>query len=79
MDRRDDRDPLSEDEGRVLAVHFGHSSNCSSLGSVVDVLFVSSVVGTGLLAALAVLLRRPPPPSGSETPQVPSEPEDHAD
>jgi len=46
-------------EGEILAVHFGHSANCSSVGSVVDVLFVSSVVGTAVLAALAVMLRRP--------------------
>lgn len=47
-----------EDEGQVLSVHFGRSANCSSVGSVVDVLFVSSVVGTALLGAVAVLMRR---------------------
>jgi len=40
----------------VLCVHFGRSANCSSIGSVVDVLFVSGVVGTAVLASVAVLL-----------------------
>ena len=48
----------ADGEGGVLAVHFGRSANCSSVGSVVDVLFVSSVVGTALLGAIAVLMRR---------------------
>lgn len=42
---------------RVLSVHLGQSANCSSIGSVIDVLFVSGVAGTALLAAFAVLLR----------------------
>jgi hypothetical protein len=49
-------DAAPSDAGRVLAIHPGHSANCSSIGSVVDVLFVSGVVGTALLAALGVLL-----------------------
>ena len=44
--------------GRVLAVHFGRSANCSSIGSIVDFLFVSSVAGAALLSAVAVLLPR---------------------
>jgi hypothetical protein len=55
----------------VLAVHPGHSANCSSIGSVVDVLFVSSVVGTALLAALGVLLG--PSPEDRSAPSVNSE------
>lgn len=47
--------PHTDDE-RVLSVHFGRSANCSSIGSVIDVLFVSGVVGTALLASIAVLL-----------------------
>ena len=47
-----------EEEGQVLSVHLGRSANCSSVGSVVDVLFVSSVVGTALLGAVAVLMSR---------------------
>lgn len=48
----------AETEGRVLSVHFGRSANCSSVGSVVDVLFVSSTVGMAILAGAAVLLAR---------------------
>ena len=47
----------SEDEGRILSARFGRSANCSSVGSVVDLLFVSSVVGTAVLGALAVMVR----------------------
>lgn len=62
-------DPVDDEPvGEVLSVRFGRSANCSSVGSVVDVLFVSSVVGTALLAALAVTLRSaggdPPRPEG---------------
>ncbi len=46
------------DDGRVLAVHLGQSANCSSVGSVVDALFVSGVIGSAVLAALAVLVQR---------------------
>lgn len=50
-----DETPEADDEG-VLSVHFGRSANCSSIGSVIDVLFVSGVVATALLASIAVLL-----------------------
>ncbi len=52
-DVTDSRAPAQDD---VLCVHFGRSANCSSIGSVVDVLFVSGVVGTAVLASVAVLL-----------------------
>ena len=52
-DVTDSRAPVQDD---VLCVHFGRSANCSSIGSVVDVLFVSGVVGTAVLASVAVLL-----------------------
>lgn len=64
LDRTQDEEP----QGRVLSVRFGRSANCSSVGSIVDVLFVSSVVGTALLGAIAVMLRRP----GEESPEEPS-------
>ena len=44
------------EDGRVLSVHVGESANCSSVGSVVDVLFVSAVAATAILAATVVLL-----------------------
>lgn len=55
----EERDEESrEDEGRVLSIHVGHSANCSSVGSFVDFLFVSSVVGAAAVGAFAILLRR---------------------
>ena len=45
------------DAGRVLAVHFGRSANCSSIGSFVDYLFLSAVLGAAVLTAVAVLVR----------------------
>lgn len=69
--RERERDPDEEQQGRVLSVRFGRSANCSSVGSIVDVLFVSSVVGTALLGAIAVMLRRP----GDERPPEQGPPE----
>ena len=74
-------EPAEADDEGVLSVHFGRSANCSSIGSVIAVLFVSGVVGTAVLAALAVLLggrsadasaksdadpAKPPPDDGPE-------------
>ncbi len=56
--QRDDRERREEPEGRVLSVHFGRSANCSSIGSVVDFLFLSGTVGAALLSALVILLRQ---------------------
>ena len=55
-DERPQEGPPGE-EGEVLSARFGRSANCSSVGSVVDLLFVSSVVGTAVLGALAVMVR----------------------
>jgi hypothetical protein len=46
------------DEGRILSVHLGQSASCSSVGSVVDFLFVSSILGAAMLSAIVILLRR---------------------
>lgn len=62
--------------GRVLSLHLGHSANCSSVGSVVDVLFVSSVAATAILAALVVLLSDA---KKQEAPEPPPEKESDAD
>ncbi len=47
-----------EERGKILSVHLGESANCSSVGSVVDILFVSAVAGSALVAAVMVLLDR---------------------
>lgn len=41
----------------VLAVRLGPGANCSSIGSVVDILFVSATVGGALLAAVAAIAK----------------------
>ena len=46
----------SPENGRVLSVHFGRSANCSSVGSVIDFLYLGTVAASAVLAAIAVLL-----------------------
>ncbi len=45
------------DEG-IRVVRLGHGANCSSLGSVIDTLFVTAVVGGVVFAAVASALER---------------------
>jgi hypothetical protein len=42
-------------------VREGHGANCSSLGSVIDTLFLSAVAGGAVLAAVAAALKREAP------------------
>jgi hypothetical protein len=42
----------------VLRVRLGHGANCSSIGSVVDTLFATAVVGTALFAAVVAALSK---------------------
>ncbi len=48
------------DEERILAVRVGNGANCSSVGSVVDTLFVSAAVGGALFAAFFAAMKREP-------------------
>lgn len=54
--------PSSENERprlrpeNIRAVRLGHGANCSSVGSVIDTLFLTSAVGGALFAALAAAL-----------------------
>ncbi|AKV01177.1 hypothetical protein AKJ09_07840 [Labilithrix luteola] len=41
----------------VRAVRLGHGANCSSVGSVVDTLFVSAALGGALFAALCAAMK----------------------
>ena len=50
-----DLDPRS-----ITRVREGHGANCSSVGSVVDTLFLSAVAGGAVLAAVAAALKREP-------------------
>ncbi len=42
----------------LRVVRIGHGANCSSIGSVVDTLFASAVVGGVLLTAIAAAIAR---------------------
>ena len=44
----------------VRAVRLGHGANCSSVGSVIDVLFVGSVVLGATFAALCAAMQDEP-------------------
>lgn len=65
---------MSEGRGKVLAVRAMPGANCSSVGSVVDLLFVAGVVGAALLVTVTATLddearRRDadvPPPNGDD-------------
>ena len=51
-------DPPEESlEEHVLRVRLGHGANCSSVGSVVDTLFATAVVGSAVFAAVVAALR----------------------
>lgn len=53
----DSREPAEHDaRGEILSLHLGPSANCSSIGSFVDFLFLSSVAGGALIAALAATM-----------------------
>jgi hypothetical protein len=63
--------PLTTDG--ILSVHLGHSANCSSVGSVVDFLFLSSAAAATILTAIQLRLKSqerdsspPAPPTDSD-------------
>ncbi len=69
----DDDDTLSH----VLAVRRGPGANCSSIGSAVEMLFLSATAGSALLVAVTAMLRtddeaakpaEAPPAPPTETP-----------
>jgi hypothetical protein len=68
-------------ESGVLAIREGHGANCSSIGSVIDTIFASAVLGGTIFAAVVASLGRervrvvgaspptaPPQPSEEERP-----------
>jgi hypothetical protein len=48
------------DPRSVRAVRPGHGASCSSIGSVVDTLFVTSLLGSALFAAVVAALGKEP-------------------
>ena len=55
--KNDDRDEQAIEDG-ILLVREGHGANCSSVGSVIDMLFASAVVGGAVFAAVAAAMAR---------------------
>jgi len=51
---REDEEPL---EPHVTVVRVGNGANCSSVGSVVDTLFVSAAVGGAIFAAICAAMK----------------------
>ena len=63
----------------LRAVRLGHGANCSSVGSVIDTLFVGAVVGSALFAAVCAALNDEPlRVVGSEPPATKTEEESDA-
>jgi hypothetical protein len=56
----------------VIAVRLGHGANCSSVGSLIDTLFVSAVVVGSVFAAVCAAMKSekvtvvPPPDEGAD-------------
>ncbi|MBX3228148.1 MAG: hypothetical protein KIT84_27015 [Labilithrix sp.] len=52
----------------VRAVRLGHGANCSSIGSVVDTLFVTAAVGGAVFAAVCAALEEEAPARAASEP-----------
>jgi hypothetical protein len=60
---REPREPRERDELRpehVRAVRLGHGANCSSVGSVIDTLFLASAAGGAIFAAICAAMKEEP-------------------
>jgi len=44
----------------VRAVRLGHGANCSSVGSVIDTLFLASAMGGAIFAAICAAMKEEP-------------------
>jgi hypothetical protein len=51
------RDASGETDDGILVVRRGPGANCSSIGSAVEMLFLSATIGAAVLAAVAAALR----------------------
>lgn len=63
--------PVADDG--VLVVRRGPGANCSSIGSAVEMLFLSATVGTAILSAVAAALD-PKDDDGEADPDEPAAP-----
>jgi hypothetical protein len=48
------------EEAQIRVVRVGHGANCSSIGSVIDTLFVTALAGGAIFAAIAAALASEP-------------------
>jgi hypothetical protein len=55
-DRSDPERRPSELEADVRVVRAGHGANCSSIGSVIDTLFITALAGGAIFAAVVAAL-----------------------
>lgn len=53
----DDRTDPNDLSAHVLVVRRGPGANCSSIGSAVEMLFLSATAGAAILAAVSAALR----------------------
>ncbi len=57
-----------DDASHILAVRRGPGANCSSIGSAVEMLFLSASAGAALVVAASALLRPAPEGEGDDPP-----------
>ena len=57
---RESTEPRELDVANVRAVRVGHGANCSSVGSVIDTLFLGAVVGGAVFAAVCAAMKVEP-------------------
>ena len=75
----DEHELEESDDSGVLVIRRGPGANCSSIGSAVEMLFLSATVGAAVLAAVVAAMRPrviekvdahrddPPPPSANSS------------
>ena len=56
----DDDEPPELRPEHVRALRLGHGANCSSVGSVIDTLFLGAAIGGAIFAAVCAALREEP-------------------
>jgi hypothetical protein len=59
----------------IRTVRIGHGANCSSVGSVIDTLFLASAVGGAIFAAVCAALRDEPARIAGAQPGEDAQPE----
>ena len=57
---RESTEPRELDPANVRAVRIGHGANCSSVGSVIDTLFLGAAVGGAVFAAVCAAMKNEP-------------------